>query len=122
MRAIIIIMMVVIAIVVTNAHNSYEIGLLVAAVLEEIIYREIGISYLPIILNNVLMSIIIITIIFLLNHSFIILSSKNKLFSFSILFILNIILIITRFNIGFIPCVFLHLFYDAVVIKQNKFY
>lgn len=105
----------------TGIYSKQEKGLLVAAVLEEIIYRGIGISYISIFFNNVWISVIIITGIFLLNHSFVIIDSRNKVFSFLVLFVLNALLIILRINVGIISCVFVHLIYDVIVIKQNKF-
>ena len=93
--------------------------LALTAVLEECIYRIVAVPVFMYASNSKILLIIVVSLVFMINHIYIILKSANIFVSFMILFI-NLILILMALYIDIWICPLIHLLYDLAVMRQQQ--
>ncbi|AVI94946.1 conserved membrane protein of unknown function [Oenococcus oeni] len=96
--------------------------LLFIAFLEEILFRWALLIPLYSLTNNIFLSLSATGILFLFNHGFIILNSKNKLLTLMPILILTVFLSLIYIYSGLIYCIVTHVTYDMLlIIIKNHF-
>ena len=93
--------------------------LLIVAIEEEILYRVIGYTIFALAPFNKYIGMILVIFLFLINHLYIIFTSKNRLFSFIVLGLLNLIITFSYFYICWSSVIFIHVLYDYIVLRQK---
>lgn len=94
--------------------------LALTAVLEECIYRIVAVPVFMYASNSKILLIIVVSLVFMINHIYIILKSANIFVSLMILFMLNLILILMALYIDIWICPLIHLLYDLAVMRQQQ--
>ena len=93
--------------------------MLIVAIEEEILYRVIGYTIFALAPFNKYIGMILVIFLFLINHLYIIFTSKNRLFSFIVLGLLNLIITFSYFYICWSSVIFIHVLYDYIVLRQK---